>query len=78
MTGPQTTRQVLPSPGRGHAGTCLPLDGAGGPSGVPATAEPVGMLSQVTLTRRLPPPTFPLLTYPLLVLTLSLAVKSHG
>lgn len=78
MTGPQTTRQVLPSPGRGRAGTCLPLDGAGGPSGVPATAEPVGMLSQVTLTRRLPPPTFPLLTYPLLVLTLSLAVKSHG
>lgn len=78
MTGPQTARQVLPSPGRGRAGMCLPLDGTGGPSGVPAAAEPVGMLSQVTLTRRLPPPTFPLLTYPLLVLTLSLAVKSHG
>lgn len=73
--GHQTAPSGAAISGQGRAGTCLPVDGAGGPSGVPAVAQPGGMLSQVTLTQKLPPPALPLLTYPLLVLTLSLAVK---
>lgn len=46
--------------------TCLPVDGAGGPNGVPVATQPGGMLSQVTLTEAsahlstadLPPPGF--------------------
>ena len=69
VTGHQTARQVLPSPGRGRACPWTVL--------VAQTVSPWPHSREECCPRsplqRLPP-TFPLLTYPLLVLTLSSAV----